>query len=126
MWFLGLPIWTCLPPCGPAVLFEDSWSLGNEEVFIQNNTQRPGSWSIFPSPDSFFSGQEVCRHWIFVSYPLSTPVLSSALCPGQMLPVILEHCDEENALPQLLISEHIFCTCCMFSASLYQEYLVVQ
>lgn len=61
MWVLGLLIWT---PCGPAVLFEDSWILGNEELFIQSSTQRAGIfwyigifggiWYIFPPPAYFF------------------------------------------------------------------------
>lgn len=129
MWFLGFPIWTRPPPCGPAVWFEDSWILGNEEVFIQNSTQRTGSWSIFSPPDSFFSGQEACRHWIFMSHPLNNlvwPALSSVLCPGQMLPVILEHSDELGRNPGSVadFGTHFLHLLCVFS--LYKEYLVVQ
>lgn len=93
--------------------------------------QHTKSWVMvyfFPS-SLFFSGQEVCRHWIFKSYPLNNPVwpvLSSVLCPGQMPPEILEHCDElgKNIASIADFRAHFLHLLCVFS--LCKEYLVVQ
>lgn len=130
MWFLELPIWTRIPPCGPAVIFEDSWILGNKEIFIQNITQRAGSSYIFPPPALFlvdkgligtgFLGLILWTTLSGQSFPVSCAQVS------EMPPVILEHCDKlgRNFASASDFGTHFLHLLYVFS--LYKEYLVVQ
>lgn len=124
MWFLVLPIWTSSSVWRQ--LDFRAW----RDIYAEHHTN---SWvMVYFSPSSLsFRGQEVCRHWIFKSYKSlnnpSGPVLSSVLCPDQMSPVILKHCDE---LGRISTSDshfgthflHLLCVFCLYS----NEYLAVE